>query len=114
MKTLLAILSILVVTLALPVSAAKKGKGQHQDEGPELKIVEVDAVRIKVSLGKSGDEHVAYKITDQTKITLNGAPVAARELRAGMVCRVEAGQDTVATAIHAKDAPAHPSKHRVG
>jgi len=114
MKTLLTILSILVVALVLPVSAAKKGKGQHPAEGPELKIVEVDAVRISVSLGKSGDEHVDYKITDQTKVTLNGAPVAARDLRAGMVCKIEAGADKVATAIIVKDAPAHPAKHRVG
>lgn len=114
MKTLLALLSILIVALVLPASAAKKGKGQHPAEGPELKIVAVDAVSISVSLGKSGDEHINYKITDQTKVTLNGAPVAARDLRAGMVCRIEAGADKVATAIHAKDAPAHPDKHRVG
>ena len=113
MKTLIAILSLLVVFLALPVSAAKKGKG-HADESPEAKIVQVDALRIVLSLGKGGDEHVEYKITDNTKVTLNGSPVAARDLRPGMVCRVEAGQDKVATAIHAQDAPTHPNKHRVG
>jgi hypothetical protein len=113
MKTFLAIISLLAVVLAMP-AMAKKGKGPHPQEGPELKIVEVDAVRIKVTLGKSGDEHVDYKITDQTKITLNGAPVAARELRPGMVAHIEAGSDKVATSITAKDAPAHPDRHRVG
>jgi hypothetical protein len=111
MKSLFAILSILLVALVLPVSAKK---GPKHTEGPELKIVSVDAVRIAVSLGKSGEEHIEYKITDKTIVTLNGAPVAARDLRVGMVCRIEAGPDKVATAVHAKDAPAHPSKHRVG
>jgi hypothetical protein len=114
MKTLVAILSLLAVVLVMPAMAGKKGKGQHPQEGPELKIVEVNAVSLKVTLGHSGDEHVDYKITDQTRITLNGAPVAARELRPGMVARIEAGPDKVATAIHAKDAPAHPDKHHVG
>ncbi len=112
MKTLLAILSLLVLALATPAMAGKKG-GQHPAE-PELKIVEVNAVRIIVTLGHSGDEHVEYSITDKTKITLNGAPVAARDLRPGMVARIEADKDKVAMTINAKDAPAHPDKHRVG
>jgi len=114
MKTLLAFLTILTVVLAMPAMAAKKGKGPQQPASPELKIVEVDAVSIRVTIGLSGDEHVDYKITDQTKITLNGAPVAARDLRPGMVAQIQAGQDKVATSIVAKDAPAHPGRHRVG
>ena len=113
MKTLLAILSILLVALALPVSAAKKGKGQHEAE-PEARITAVGPASVSVSLGKSGGENFEYKITEQTKVTLNGAPIAARDLRAGMVCKIEADSNHVATSIAAKDAPAHPSKHRVG
>ncbi|MDR3404041.1 MAG: hypothetical protein P4L99_16205 [Chthoniobacter sp.] len=114
MKTLLAFLAVLTVVLALPAVAAKKGKGPQQPATPELKIVEVDAVSIRVTLGLSGDEHVDYKITDATKITLNGAPVAARDLRPGMVAQIQAGPDKVCTSITAKDAPTHPGKRRVG
>ncbi len=113
MKTLLALLSILIVALALPVSAAKKGKGPHEGGG-EARITAVGPASITVSLGKSGDEIFEYKITEQTKVTLNGAPITARDLRAGMVCKVEADANHVATSIAAKDAPAHPGKHRVG
>jgi hypothetical protein len=113
MKTLFALLSILLVALVLPVSAAKKGKGPHQD-GSEARITAVGPASITVSLGKSGDEIFEYKINEQTKVTLNGAPITARDLRAGMVCKVEADANHVATSIAAKDAPAHPSKHRVG
>ncbi|MEI9894311.1 MAG: hypothetical protein WDN28_10620 [Chthoniobacter sp.] len=115
MKTLLAIISILAVVLVMPAMAGKKGRGPHEPATPEAKIVEIDALSIKVTLGLSGDEHKEYKITDQTKVTLNGAPVAARDLRAGMVAKIEVGADSVtATSIEAKDAPAHPGKHRVG
>jgi hypothetical protein len=113
MKTLLAILSILVVALALPVSAAKKGKGPHEDGG-EARITAVGPASVTVSLGLSGNETFEYKITEQTKVTLNGAPIAARDLRAGMICKIEADANKVATSIAAKDAPAHPGKHRVG
>lgn len=113
MKTLVAFLSLFVIALSMPAMAGKKNR-QQQDQTPELKIVEVNAVSVIVTLGHTGDEHVEYKITDNTKVTLNGAPVAARDLRPGMIAKIEAGQDKVATAIHAKDAPAHPEKRRVG
>lgn len=112
MKTLLAILSVLIIALGLPVSAAKKGKGGGSE--PEAKITAVGPASVTVALGKSGDENFEYKINEQTKVTLNGAPVAARDLRAGMVCTIEADANHVATSIAAKDAPAHPGKHRVG
>jgi len=113
MKTLIAILTFLAVVLVMPAMAGKKGNKSAQDTAPELKILEVNAVGISVEAG-AGDEHIAYKITDNTKVTLNGAKVAARELRPGMVAKIEAGKDKVATSIRAKDAPSHPSRHRVG
>ena len=115
MKTFLAFLTLLTVVLSMPALAGKKGKGpQPPPEAPFARIVEVDALSIKVTLGLSGDEHVEYRINDQTKVTLNGAPVAARDLRAGMVAQIQAGADKVATSVVAKDAPAHPGKRRVG
>jgi hypothetical protein len=114
MKTFIAILSLLTVFLAMPAMAKKKGQAPAAPAGAEMKVVECDAVSLKVTLGHSGDEHVEYRITDQTKVTLNGATVAARDLRPGMVVKVQAGADHVATAVEAKDAPAHPDKHRVG
>jgi hypothetical protein len=80
-----------------------------------LKIVEVNALSITVSLGTAGDTHETYVINDQTKVTLNGAPVNARDLRAGMQASVEASADNkTALTISAKDPVAHPSRHRVG
>lgn len=113
MKTLIAILTFLAVVLVMPAMAGKKGNKSAQDTTPELKILEVNAVGISVEAG-AGDEHIAYKITDNTKVTLNGAKVEARDLRPGMVAKIEAGKDKVATSIRAKDAPTHPGRHRVG
>jgi hypothetical protein len=115
MKAFFAIVSLLAFVLAVPAVAAKKGNNQGSTPAPALKIVEVDAVSITVAVGQSGNEHFKYKITDQTKVTLNGAPVFARDLRAGMVARLSVSPDrSTVTAIDAQDAPVHPGKHRVG
>lgn len=112
LKTVVAVLTFLAVVLVMPAMAGKR-KNQA-DSGPDLKIVEVNAVSVTVTLGKTGDEHVQYKITDKTKVTLNGAPVAARDLRPGMVAKIAADKDKVASSIRAKDAPVHPGRGRVG
>jgi len=117
MKTSCAIVSILVVFLALPAVAKSKNKGTPTPDPrpPELRVVEVNAVSITVTVGKSGDEHFTYKITDDTKVTLNGAPVFARDLRAGMLARIEISPDhTTALSITARDAPAYSSHGHVG
>jgi hypothetical protein len=113
MKTLLSIIALLAICLTTP-ALAKKGKGQPAaPAAPETPIVEVSALSVTVSLGKSGEEHMTYKITDATKVSLNGAPVAARDLRAGMVAKVAVSADrTTATAIDAKDAPATGKRRR--
>lgn len=111
MKTLLAFLSILLVTLALPASAAKKDKG---GSSAEAHITAVDPTSITVSLGKAGDDVLQYKINEKTKVTLNGTSIAVRDLRAGMVCKIEADANHMATSVAAKDAPAHSSRHRAG
>jgi hypothetical protein len=108
MKAFLTIVCLLLVLPVLPAMAAKKGKGSSS---PAYPIVQVDAVSVTVTVGESGNEHFTYKITDSTKVTLNGAPVSARDLRAGMVARVSVSPDrTTALTIDAKDAPAHPGK----
>ncbi len=115
MKTIFTIISLLALVLAMPASAAKKGKGPSATPMPAFKIVQVDALSITVTVGLSGNEHFSYKITDGTQVTLNGAPVSARDLRPGMVARVSVSPDrTTALAIEAHDPPAHPGKHRVG
>ena len=116
MKTLLVVLSLLVVAFAMPSSAlAKKGKAQGDSSTTtgELKIVQVDAVSITVTVGLSGDEHFTYRITDGTKVTLNSAPVFARDLKAGMIAKIALSPDhSTALSIDAKDAPAHPGRAR--
>ena len=116
MKTLLVILSFLVVALALPPSALakKKSPAPAADTG-ELRIVEADALSVTVTVGLSGGEHFTYKITDSTKVTLNGAPVFARDLKAGQMAKFTLSPDhSTALTIEAKDPPAHPERHRVG
>jgi hypothetical protein len=117
MKTLLVVLSLLVVGLVCPPSTfAKKAKNQGPppDTG-ELKIVQVDAVSVTVTVGLSGDEHFTYRINDSTKVTLNGAPVSARDLKAGMIAKISVSPDkSTALAIEAKDPPARIDKHHVG
>jgi hypothetical protein len=112
MRTLLALLALVSLAFVAPAMAAKKGAPQG---GPELKIIDVDAVSVTVSVGLSGNEHFTYKITDNTKVTLNGAPIFARDLRAGMVARFTLSPDhETAISIEAKDPPAHPGRRRVG
>ncbi len=119
MKALHLILALLVLALALPTSvlAKKRQPGPTPDAGAsgELKIVEASAVSVTVTVGKSGDEHFTYKVTDSTKVTLNGAPAFARDLKAGMVARFTLTPDhATAITIEAKDPPANPARHRVG
>ena len=45
--------------------------------------MQADARSITVSLGKSGEEHETYNITDKTVVTIDGAPANARDLLAG-------------------------------
>ena len=119
MKALHLILALLVIALALPTSALAKRRppGPTPDAGAsgDLKIVEADAVSVTVTVGKSGDEHFTYKITDNTKVTLNGAPAFARDLKPGMVAKFTLTPDhATAIAIEAKDPPVNPARHRVG
>jgi hypothetical protein len=119
MKALHLILALLVVALALPTSAMAKrkppGPTPDANESADLKIVEADAVSITVTVGKSGDQHFTYKVTDSTKVTLNGAPAFARDLKPGMVAKFTLTPDhATAIAIEAKDPPVNPARHRVG
>ena len=107
MKTLITILSLVTMILSLPAQAGPKKKAQ-----PEHRIAEVDAVSITLDIGRDGSSHEKFKITDATKVTLDGAPAAARDLKAGMDARVEVSSDhTTAISISAKDP--HPGKHKV-
>jgi len=116
MKTLLALIWLFVIAFAVPPSAlARRPPPGPTPETGELRIVEVDAVSVTVTVGKSGDEHFTYKITDGTKVTLNGAAVFARDLKAGMLAKFTLTPDhSTVIAIEARDPPANPSRRRVG
>jgi len=115
MKTLIAILSLLTMILSLPAQAGPKKKGGGSSEPPEHRIAEVDALSITIDVGKDGNTHEKYKITDATQVTLDGAPAFARDLKAGMQARIEVSPDhSTAISISAKDPSPHPAKHRVG
>jgi hypothetical protein len=101
MKILAALALLLFVTVGTPVYAA--GKGKHPL--PYQAIVEVDPSSITLRLGAAGDKNETLKITDATKITLDGTPVAARDLMAGMSAQVKKSADpTIAESIAARDA----------
>ena len=105
------ILTIMVAVLVVVGSswAAKK----HKDDGAH-KITEISLSSVTLSMSESGDVHETYQISRDTKITINGTAADAGSLRAGMMAKVVAGTDKVATSIEAKDAPRNPARHRVG
>ena len=106
---------VLCISLAASTTSFAKKAPKPAAAGPFVKIVSVDAIGITVSLGTTGDNHESYKITDETKVTLDGAPINARDLRAGMVASIESSADKkTAITITAKSPPAHPGRHRVG
>ena len=112
----------LLAMLALFVpSAAEAKRPKAPTETPDpvpagmQKITEVDALSIKVAVGTAGDTVLSYSITDSTKVTLNGAPGNARDLKAGMIAKIEpSANGKTAVTITAQDPPAHPGKNRAG
>ncbi len=113
MKTSFACALLFVVALSPECWAAPKKKAPAPV--PEHKIFQVDGASITLSIGSAGGQHETFKITSETKVTLNGVPTPAHDLKAGMVASVVSGHDkTTAQAIHAKDAPRHPKKGRTG
>ena len=108
---------LLTIALSLTSTAIAKPKGSAGGTGGKAfnKIVDVDAVSITISIGTDGNSHQRYSITDSTKVTLNGAPANARDLRDGMVAHIDLNADgKTADTITAKDPPAHPERHRTG
>ena len=69
-------------------------------------IVEADPISVSVSVGKAGDADMArsYKITDSTKITVDGQAASADNLKGGMAAKVQLAADGVtAVSIDATD-----------
>jgi hypothetical protein len=105
----------LLLTIALTISSTAVAKPRGGGGKAYLKIVDVDAVSITLSIGSDGNSHQKYLVNDSTKVTLNGAPANARDLRSGMVAKIQAAEDgKTAQTIDAKDAPAHPVRGRTG
>ena len=98
-----------VVAMLLSISPATVARGADKIF---LKIVDVDAVSVTVSVGTDGNSHQRYLITDTTTVLLNGLKANARDLRSGMIARIRASEDgKTALNVTARDAPAHPSAH---
>lgn len=102
----------MVLVLAVVGSCWAAPKKSHG--GGMHKITEISLSSITVAIGDSGDKHETYQISKDTKITINGSAATPADLRAGMVAKISAGTDKVATSIEAKDAPRTPARHRVG
>jgi hypothetical protein len=109
-----------LVTAALLITSSAEAKRPRPTPAPDAasgmqKITEVNALSIKLAVGTAGDMVQSYSITDSTKVTLNGAPANARDLKAGMIAKVEVSADgRTAVTINAQDAPAHPGRNRTG
>jgi hypothetical protein len=102
----------LLLALVLSISSPAIAKGPRK---PFLKITDVNALSLTVGVGSDGSSHLTYSINDSTKVTLNGAPANARDLRDGMVAQIEASSDgKIALTVTAKDPPSHPARHRAG
>lgn len=100
---------VLVLAVVGSCWAAKKGHGSGMH-----KITEISLSSITLATSEDGNSTQSYQISKDTKITINGAAATPSDLRAGMVAKVSAGTDKVATSIEAKDAPRNPARHRVG
>ncbi len=92
--------------MALVSPAFAKKKASPTPSG-EARVVEISPLSITISIGKSGEDHQTFKITKETKITLNGAPATTDLILAGMLAEVKASDAdaSVAVSIAAKDAP---------
>lgn len=117
--TTLALLVTLALLITTPVEARPHPKAPTDTPTPVppgmQKILEVNALSIKVAVGTSGDSTASYSITDSTKVTLNGVSGNARDLKAGMLAKIEPSADgKTAVSITAQDPVAHPGKNRVG
>jgi hypothetical protein len=93
---------LLVSFLGSGTTWAKKKKNGTGDAGAT--ITEVSPASVTLAMGH--DAQNTYTIAGNTKITLDGAPVTADDLRAGMVANVTVAADneTLLT-LTAKDAP---------
>jgi hypothetical protein len=85
MKTLL---SILLVCLALITPAFAAPNANTITAFGHITTVKKSAITI--SIGDKGDELKSFKITQKTKIKLDGHPSKWEDLKAGMEARIEA------------------------
>jgi len=112
-------LLLMLALLINPAADAKRPKAPVETPDPVpagmQKILQVDALSIRVAVGTAGDSSVSYTINNATKVTMNGAPANARDLKAGMLAKIEPSADgKSAVSITAQDPVAHPGKNRVG
>jgi len=79
-------------------------KKHHVDAGADETIVEISPMSVTIDAGKDVQE--TYSITGNTKATLNGIPVSAGDLRAGMVVNISLASDNQSVlTLAAKPAP---------
>lgn len=98
------LLIVLLFSLLGSGTTFAKKKKNNPAAGPGSTIVEVSPMSVTISAGQDAQE--TYTIAGNTKITLDGAPVTADDLRAGMLANVTLASDnqTLLT-LDAKDAP---------
>jgi len=104
MRKLFVILMVFVMACG-GTALAKKKKARNEDTGDgRFPITEVDVLSVTVSVAKDGNVHKTYRITGNTTVTIDGVPVSARDLRAGMVASIDVAEDkTTALSINAGD-----------
>jgi hypothetical protein len=97
--------TLLVFALLAVLCSTGWTKKKQQSQAGEVMIVEVSAVAITVDVGQ--DTQKTYKITDETKTTLDGSPANPGDLMAGMEANVTLAADgETVTQLDAKNPPA--------
>lgn len=109
-RTLIALVLVLLLGgSASPCWAKKKKKGNDASSDISVTITEVNFASITIDSGNQAQQ--TYKVTNDTKVTLNGLPATTEDLLAGMRASITPSADnTVAVAIAAENPKAIPNK----
>ena len=87
-------------------AASVFASGTGSDSDAPYNIMEANAVSVTVAVGKAGDvdSERTFKVTENTKVTIDNLPCSAADLKGGMVAAITTGPDGLtATYINAHD-----------
>jgi hypothetical protein len=111
-RTLIAFLLVLLIGGSDSPCWAKKKKKSDASTGTTATIIEVNFASITLDNGTQDQAPQTFKVTNDTKVTLNGVPATTEDLLAGMQTTITPSADnTVALVIAAENPKAIPNKY---